>query len=163
MMPGLPKAVPETDFWDFYELFNNQDFQPDLLKIYPCVVTKDSELANWFEKGKYLPYDDCVLTDLIVRIKKIIPPYVRILRLVRDIPAQNIIAGSLVSNLRQSVQKKLAAENRQCRCIRCREVALNNQKRDLRLRITYYKSSGGKEFFWNISIKKQKHFLPCCA
>jgi elongator complex protein 3 len=43
-------------------------------------------------------------------------------RVFRDIPADDIVAGSKRSNLRQLVQAHLAATGRRCGCIRCREV-----------------------------------------
>ncbi|MCL5675661.1 MAG: tRNA uridine(34) 5-carboxymethylaminomethyl modification radical SAM/GNAT enzyme Elp3 [Patescibacteria group bacterium] len=161
MMPGLPGSTPQKDLDDFKTLFSDGRFQPDLLKIYPCVVTKDAELVNWYQGGKYQPYDDKILTKLLVEIKKIIPPYVRILRLVRDIPANDIIAGSKLSNLRQEAQKELTRQGLKCRCIRCREVALQSQNSkvksqnynskvkigELILRETEYEASDGKEYF----------------
>ena len=122
MMPGLPGATPEADLAGFKKLFSDQNLQPDLLKIYPCVVTRDSELLSWYKEGKYKPYDDETLTKLLVEIKKIIPPYVRILRLIRDIPYGDIEAGSKISNLRENAQKELKRLGERCRCIRCREI-----------------------------------------
>lgn len=149
MMPGLPGATAESDLAGFKKLFTDPDFQPDLLKIYPCVVTRDAELTRWYQTGKYVPYNDQKLLPLLVEIKKIIPHYVRILRLVRDIPATDIIAGSKLSNLRQGAQEELAKLNLKCRCVRCREVKIGQitQVKDLQLRITSYEASGGKEFF----------------
>lgn len=150
MMPGLPGATPETDLAGFKKLFSDQNFQPDLLKIYPCVVTRDSELLSWYREGKYKPYDDETLTKLLVEIKKIIPPYVRILRLIRDISAGDIEAGSKISNLRENAQKELGRRGERCRCIRCREINVTNDKlqiTNLELRETKYEASGGIEYF----------------
>ncbi|MBI3384971.1 tRNA uridine(34) 5-carboxymethylaminomethyl modification radical SAM/GNAT enzyme Elp3 [Candidatus Gottesmanbacteria bacterium] len=152
MMPGLPNATPETDLAGFKKLFSDPNYQPDLLKIYPCVVTRDSELLSWYQTGKYKPYDDETLTKLLVEIKKIIPPYVRILRLIRDIPSGDIVAGSKISNLREEVQKDLIRLGNRCRCVRCREVALNNKyltinAGKLKLRETKYEASDGIEYF----------------
>lgn len=149
MMPGLPGATLESDIKDFQTLFSNPDFQPDLLKIYPCVVTRDAELTKWYEEKKYVPFNDDKLIKLLLKVKKIIPPYVRILRLVRDIPANDIIAGSKMSNLRQEVEKELHKNNLKCRCVRCREVKLGNIKNvnNLKLRVIEYLASEGKEFF----------------
>ena len=152
MRPGCPGATLESDIADIKELFNNEDYQPDLLKIYPCQVVRDSELLNWYKEGKYQPYNDEKLTKLIVEIKKAIPPYVRISRLVRDIPSVDIIAGSRISNLRQIAQEELKRQGLKCRCIRCREVALQNQKLNIKnqkliFRETKYKASGGREYF----------------
>ncbi|MBI3980773.1 tRNA uridine(34) 5-carboxymethylaminomethyl modification radical SAM/GNAT enzyme Elp3 [Candidatus Microgenomates bacterium] len=149
MMPGLPGATPKSDLLGFKKLFSDPSFCPDLLKIYPCVVTRDAELTKWYLEKKYIPYDDRKLLPLLVEIKKIIPHYVRILRLVRDIPATDIIAGSKLSNLRQNAQAELTRLNKHCRCVRCREVKIGNlgKATDLKLRITSYQASGGEEYF----------------
>jgi len=147
----------------FKEIFVNPDFQPDILKIYPTVVVKNSKLYNWWKRGKYKPYSDKKLLDLLISIKKEIPAYVRIMRLVRDIPSQSIIAGSKVSNLRQVIEQKFQKEGWHCRCIRCREIkevksekfppkadASRAQKvkvKSLKLIRRNYNASGGKEIF----------------
>jgi elongator complex protein 3 len=143
MMPGLPGSSLKNDINCIKELFNNPKYQPDLLKIYPCVVTKYSELENWYREGKFKPVTDNDLKNLLTEIKKEIPPYVRIQRLGRDIPATNILAGSKLSNIRQVVLNDLKVK---CNCVRCREVKdarIENPK----LRITEYKASDGIEYF----------------
>ncbi len=118
LMPNLPGSTPAKDLKMFKELFANPDFQPDLLKIYPCVVTKNSILYQWYKQDKYKPYSDKQLKKLLIEIKQIIPCYVRITRLIRDIPAESIIAGNKITNLRQII----ANEFKNCKCIRCREA-----------------------------------------
>jgi len=122
MMPDLPGSNYKKDLAMFKELFSNPDFQPDMLKIYPCVVVKNSPIYKWWKNGRYKPYSDQKLIELLAEIKKIIPYYVRITRLIRDIPSTSIVAGNKVSNLRQVLKKKSEEENWQCKCIRCREI-----------------------------------------
>jgi elongator complex protein 3 len=118
IMPGLPGSSLKKDLQMFKELFSNPNFQPDMLKIYPTVVLKNSALYNFWKKGKYRPLTDKQFEKFILEVKnKIIPPYVRISRLVRDVPATSIIAGPTLSNLRQMI-----AHRSKCQCIRCREV-----------------------------------------
>ncbi len=57
-----------------------------------------------------------------MEVKKLVPPWIRIMRVQRDIPAYLIEAGVNRGNLRELVQQKLREQNLQCRCIRCREV-----------------------------------------
>ncbi len=118
VMPGMYKSSPKQDLKMFKILFSNPDFQPDMLKIYPCVVTKNSEIYNLWKKGIYKPLNNAQIKKLLIKIKKIIPPYVRITRLIRDIPEESIEAGPNISNLRQILQQ----EKVQCECIRCREI-----------------------------------------
>ncbi|MDD4352452.1 MAG: tRNA uridine(34) 5-carboxymethylaminomethyl modification radical SAM/GNAT enzyme Elp3 [Candidatus Gracilibacteria bacterium] len=148
MMPNLPGSNLTKDLEMFQELFSNPDFQPDQIKIYPCLVTRDAELKKWYEQGKYKPYSDQELVKLLAKIKKIIPTYVRIIRLGRDIPAQNIIAGSKFSNLRQLAQNELKKQGAVCHCIRCREVRdAKDIQAKLELRNEKYVASGGMEHF----------------
>ena len=144
MMPGLLGSSLKKDLEMFRELFRNPDFQPDLVKIYPCVVTKNSELYNLWKRKKYKALTNKQAEKLIAEIKKIIPPYVRISRLVRDIPTTSIVAGPNVSNLRQIIQNK----GIKCNCIRCREVRGNYSAKDkIVLRRIDYDASSGKEIY----------------
>ena len=99
-----------------------------MLKIYPTLVINGTELYNWWKKGKYSPYTDTELIDLIANVKMNLPPFVRIQRIMRDIPATLIEAGCKNSNLRQLVQGKLKEMNESCKCIRCREYGFSKRK-----------------------------------
>ncbi|MFX0155162.1 MAG: elongator complex protein 3, partial [Candidatus Hodarchaeota archaeon] len=124
MMPNLPGASLETDIDMFESLFSNVDYRPDMLKIYPTVVVKGTKLYNWWKEGKYSPYSDKELINLLAEVKMKLPPYVRIQRIMRDIPANLIEAGCKKSNLRQLVQNRLIQMGIKCNCIRCREYGL---------------------------------------
>jgi elongator complex protein 3 len=122
LMPGLPNSNPEKDLSAFREVFVNPDFRPDMVKIYPCLVLKGTKAYDWYCEGKYEPYSNDEAANLVVELKKVIPFWVRIMRVQRDIPAGLIVAGVKRSNLRQLVQQKLREQGLRCRCIRCREV-----------------------------------------
>src|SRR5680860_1148953 len=68
MMPNLPGSDCKRDLKMFQELFSNPDYQPDMLKIYPCVVVKDAEIYKWWKSGKYKPYSDKKLIQLLCAI-----------------------------------------------------------------------------------------------
>jgi elongator complex protein 3 len=122
LMPGLPGSNFERDLKGFHEIFTNPLFKPDMIKIYPCLVIKGTKVHGWWKKGEYRPYTTDEAARLIVDVKKLVPPWVRIMRVQRDIPAYLIEAGVNRSNLRQIVQERLRKEGMRCRCIRCREV-----------------------------------------
>ncbi len=156
LMPGLAGSTLKKDFEMFQDLFSNSDFQPDMLKIYPCVVAKGSPLYQSWKKGQYRPYSSQQLIELIIKIKLIIPPYVRINRLIRDIPAYQIQAGSKISNLREIIQKIMKEKNIFCQCIRCREV--KGQKinlKDFKLKENRYSASNGQEIFLSFENKEK--------
>jgi len=149
MMPNLPGSDLKRDEKMFEELFKNPDFQPDLLKIYPCALLKEAPLYKLWKAGKYKPYTERQLINLIKEIKKKIPHYVRIQRITRDIPSSIIVAGpAKISNLRQILMEKMKKEDWQCKCIRCREVRENyNSKEKVFLFREDYEASNGKEIF----------------
>ena len=157
MMPNLPGSNLKKDEKMFEELFSNPDFQPDLLKIYPCALLRESPLYKWWKQKKYEPYTDGQLINLVKSIKKKIPYYVRIQRITRDIPSQSIVAGpAKISNLRQLIAQDMKKEGWKCKCIRCREVKENyNPKEKLYLFRQDYNASGGKEIFLSFENKNR--------
>jgi elongator complex protein 3 len=142
----------------FKEIFNNPDYCPDMIKIYPCLVTKYTPLEKMYYSGEYKVYDDEKLIKLIADIKEIVPSWVRIMRIKRDIPATKIIAGAKKSNLRELVQKELIIRGTKCNCIRCKEpegkeININ----DYEIKEVKYQASGGEEFF--ISAETSNYLL----
>lgn len=150
MMPNLYGSSPARDLKMFKIIFTDSRFRPDLLKIYPCALLKQSPLFRVWRKGEYLPYTEKQLIGLVRAIKKTIPYYVRIQRITRDIPSKSIVAGpAKISNLRQLVSGS-------CRCIRCREVKENyDPEEKLYLFRQNYRASGGKEIFLSYENKKR--------
>jgi len=157
MMPNLLGSNLKKDKEMFKELFENPNFQPDFLKIYPTAIIKGTKLYNLWKKGEYKPYTEKQLKNLLKEIKKKIPYHIRIQRLIRDIPSSSIVAGpAKISNLRQIIQKEAEKEGWQCHCIRCREVKENYKpKEKLYLYRQDYKASGGKEIFLSYENKER--------
>lgn len=121
-MPNLLGATPEGDRADFRRLWDDPALRPDELKIYPTALLPGTALYEHWQRGAYAPYDEETLVPLLADCKALIPPYCRLDRLMRDIPAGCIAAGVRKSNLRQVVRQRMRQEGRACRCIRCREV-----------------------------------------
>ncbi|PIW34703.1 MAG: tRNA uridine(34) 5-carboxymethylaminomethyl modification radical SAM/GNAT enzyme Elp3 [Candidatus Nealsonbacteria bacterium CG15_BIG_FIL_POST_REV_8_21_14_020_37_12] len=157
MMPNLPGSNLKRDEKMFEELFQNPDFQPDLLKIYPCALLKEAPLYKWWKAGKYKPYTEKQLINLIKSIKQKIPYYVRIQRITRDIPSRSIVTGpAKISNLRQILAEKMEKEGWRCKCIRCREVRENyDPKEKIYLFREDYEASRGKEIFLSFENKNR--------
>lgn len=158
MMPNLIGSNLKRDEKMFKELFENPNFRPDLLKIYPCAILKETPLYKLYKKRKYKPYTKKQLVELLAKIKKEIPYYVRIQRITRDIPSDKIISGpTKISNLRQVVSNSMKEKNWQCHCIRCREVKEKyNPKEKIYLFRQDYKASSGTEVFLSLETKNQK-------
>lgn len=155
MMPNLPGSDLKRDEKMFKEIFSDPNFQPDLLKIYPCAVLKNAPLYKLWKEKKYQPYTEKQLIELLLKIKKQIPYYCRIQRLTRDIPSTSIVEGpAKISNMRQVLAKLSKEQNWRCKCIRCREVGENyDPKEKLYLFRQDYESSGGKEIFLSYENK----------
>ncbi len=148
MMPGLPGSTPTMDLEAFKTIFDDPEYRPDMLKIYPTLVVKGTVLHEMWVAGDYSPLSTEGAVGLLKEVKKRIPPYVRIQRIQRDIPAKLIEAGVKKSNLRQLVHTALAREGERCHCIRCREAGLTKRKAQrIELREMSYEASGGKEHF----------------
>jgi len=157
MMPGLPSSNYQRDLKAFQKIFSNPDFKPDMIKIYPCLVLKGTQAYEWWKRGEYKPYITEEAVELILEIKKIVPPWVRIMRVQRDIPAYLIEAGVNQGNLRELVQKRLREQNMRCRCIRCREVGhrwLRNKIKpnidNIKVLTAKEKASEGEEIFISV-------------
>lgn len=148
MMPNLPGSTVERDISMFKELFENPAYRPDMLKVYPCVVVPNSELYKWFKDGRYKPYTEDELLRIILEIKQMFPRYLRVSRLIRDIPANSIAAGSKVSNLRQVAHAEMLKRGIVCQCIRCREIRGGViDPKNIELNVMEYEASQGQEFF----------------
>ena len=156
VMPNLLGSSFKKDIEMFKILFTSSDFMPDTLKIYPLALVKNCELYKTYTQGKYKPYTKAQLTKLLFEIKKQIPHWCRVERVIRDIPASKVVTGGTkTSNLREVVQEIMKQENIQCQCIRCKEIKDNNLKEKLYLFRTNYDASEGKEIFLSFENKKR--------
>jgi elongator complex protein 3 len=153
MMPGLPGMNEEKDLKDFGRLFADENFRPDMLKIYPCLVVRGTPLYEEWKKGLYKPYDAETAARLLASIKESLPRYVRIQRVQRDIPARLIVDGVRKGNLRQLALAILASRGKRCPCLRCRELGRNYVPQNLdaiKLKRQEYGAGGGREVFLSL-------------
>lgn len=153
LMLGLPGETREDDIRKFEKVFSDSDYQPDEIKIYPCEVIQGTELYRQYEEGEFEPISDEEAKERLKEVQKnVIPPHVRVKRVMRDIPSTEVDAGPQLTNMRQLALEELEEEGERCRCIRCREVGHVKQKRgeepeNVELLERTYDASGGKEFF----------------
>src|SRR3989338_5160039 len=155
-MCNLPGSDFENDIKMFEKLFSNPDFRPDGVKLYPCVVVEDTDLEQWMKEGKYTPYTDEQIVEILTRIKSMVPRYSRIQRVMRDLPAEYIVGGSKHCHQRDSAKTKMKELGLKCECIRCREVGYGLLKgkqvkeENIKLNRIDYEASGGKEIFLSL-------------
>ena len=156
MMPGLPGSSPEKDIQDFRRLFEDDNFKPDMLKIYPTLVLEHTGLFKMHKSGRYQAYCDDELVNIIMEAKKMVPEWIRIMRIQREIESKDITAGPKSGNLRQIVLQKLRQQGHSCKCIRCRETGLQRKypaEDEVILKRTDYFASGGREIFLSYESK----------
>ena len=144
LMPNLPSSTLESDLKSGRDLFENEGLRPDYIKIYPCMVVPFSALEKMVKDDPnfHKPYTDEELIKITAEIKSIVPRYCRIIRIIRDIPAESIVIGSTKSNLRQEMQR-LGVK---CECVRCREIK-DSKIEGSELRVLKYKANNGEEIF----------------
>ncbi|PIN99048.1 MAG: tRNA uridine(34) 5-carboxymethylaminomethyl modification radical SAM/GNAT enzyme Elp3 [Candidatus Diapherotrites archaeon CG10_big_fil_rev_8_21_14_0_10_31_34] len=154
LMPGLPYSTPKEDLRVFKKTFSDPDFKPDMLKIYPCLVIKNTELHDLWKKGDYTPYSSKQAAKLIAKMKSFVPKYTRIMRIQRDIPSTVVSAGVKHTNLRQLIEKEMEKHDWKCNCIRCREIGRTiESNQEPKIEVLEYSASKGKEFFISLETK----------
>jgi len=154
MMPGLPGSSPKQDIEDFETLFSDSRFQPDMLKIYPTLVVKNTKLYDWWSEGTYSPYTNDEIVNLVSQAVSKMPEYVRIQRMQRDIPLHQIEAGLSKGNLRELVHNRMREMGLRNPTIRYREIGHYQMRSgeevtldQVQLVRREYNANGGTEMF----------------
>jgi len=160
MMPNLPGSTVELDKKMIGELFKDESYQPDYLKIYPCVVMPQAKLAYLYRKGEYKPYTEKQLEEVLFYELKSIPEWCRVDRVARDIPAPDILGGFKLSNIRQILDERFKKEKIVLRDIRSREIKGDNfDSKDVKLVVRKYKASGREEVFLSYEDTKNDKLI----
>ncbi|MBN2251944.1 MAG: tRNA uridine(34) 5-carboxymethylaminomethyl modification radical SAM/GNAT enzyme Elp3 [Candidatus Altiarchaeota archaeon] len=153
MMPGILGYRPKLDLHGFRKIFTDSRFMPDMVKIYPCLVIKGTVYYDLWKNGIYEPMNTEEAVDLIVKATQMMPPWVRTMRIMRDIPSNLVEAGIKESNLGQLVDREMEKRGAVCSCIRCREVGhkagkgIKPEEKDIKLVRRDYEANGGREIF----------------
>jgi elongator complex protein 3 len=161
MMLGLPFSSPSKDLAMFNQLFKDQKFKPDQIKIYPCQVIKGAKLAQMYKQGKYKPYSKEKIQELIIKIMRLIPRYCRVMRVMREIPPEFLIAGTTRIDLRYDIEQEIKKKKYKINEIRFREIGFalrdlapgKKINQQLKLKVTKYKANNGDEYFLEIINK----------
>ena len=119
-MANLHGSSPEADKVDYLKLFTDPAICPDELKVYPTVLIEDTELEQIAKRGEWVPFAEEELNDVLTHVLTNTPEYCRLSRIIRDIPAGEILAGNKKGNLRQIVERTVADSD--MHDIRAREI-----------------------------------------
>lgn len=151
IMPGLPYSNPKKDLEMFKEIFDDERFRPDQLKIYPCQVVEDSPLAKTHKIIKFKPYSTEKTEKLLFEMMQIIPEYCRLMRMMREFPKEKLVDGLIRLDLRKEIEENIRKTNKKIKEIRMREIGFNKDvDLKIKLKVIKYGSSGGREFFLEI-------------
>lgn len=152
LMPDLPGTAPDMDEWMFREVYTSPRFQADQIKVYPCQVVPWTRIEKWHKAGKYIPYAETDWEGFMNVIKTAIvecPPWIRLPRVVRDIPMSYVSGGNDKPNLRQMVTDQLKKEGRHVMEIRAREAGRHPTEEFDKAEYVEreYRTTTGKEMF----------------
>src|SRR3989344_4081023 len=160
MMPGLPLSTKEKDIEMMKNIFSDDNYKPDSLKLYPCMVMPGTALERLWKQGKFKEMRIQDAINVLVDAKKNIPEYCRVMRVQRDIPTKVTTAGVDKTNLRQYIFEEMKKRKLKCRCIRCREPRGKEISwGDVKLKRIDYEASGGQEVFLSYEDKKNDLLL----
>lgn len=161
IMPNLPGATVEMDKAMLDEVLYDERIQVDQYKIYPTAIVPFTRIKRWFDEGKYVPYDDLRLYELIKEFKQKVQRYKRLNRIIRDIPGHYIEGGYSTKfvNMRQLLQDDMRRNKWGCECIRCREVKGNRVAAldTIEFHLETYRASGGDEY--HLSYDTDKYLI----
>ena len=161
LMINLPKSDVDRDIEMFRIIFEDENYRPDYLKIYPLQLFKNTYLWKLYERNEFKLYSFEEIVETIAKALKYVPKYCRIQRIGRDLPLNDIDAGYKFTNLREFVEKKAKELKIECKCIRCREVGIRMKKgimpdlKSIHLEKIEYDANNGKEIFLSLEDKNE--------
>ncbi len=152
IMLGLPFSDIDKDLETIKHIYEDEDFKPDSLKIYPTLVIRGTALYKMWERGDYKSYNIDDIVNLIAYAEINAPRWLRIMRIDRDIPSNLIEDGVKITNLRQMVLEKIEKEGKKANDIRSREIGRVKIKKDMQINMhrINYRASKGDEIFLSI-------------
>jgi len=167
LMPDLPGSSVDKDMEMFRDVLYSPDMQADQWKIYPTSVVRHSAIEKWYEEGTYVPYADTdhgmPLLEVVMQAKAMVHPWIRLNRVIRDIPAISILGGNDDTNMRQKVAGIMKDRGIKCDCIRCREVRDRATPADIEvaeLVVRQYQASEGTEYFISFESPIKEPMAP---
>ena len=151
IMPDLPGASVDIDKAMFDYVYSV--VCPDQMKVYPCQTVPWTVIKKWYEAGKYVPYfdkDPQLLIDVVRYSMETCPKWVRLPRVIRDIPCSVYVeGGNNIGNMRQMVDKLLDGDNVYSNDIRAREIGRHSKyyNKPAKYCIMQYYGNEGTDYF----------------
>ena len=161
-MPNLLGATPASDKAGIMQMFADEDFRPDELKVYPCSLIATAELMDYYESGDWQPYTEGELLEVLCAVIAETPRYCRLSRVIRDISSGDIVVGNRKSNFRENAERTLDNKGIVRKDIRSREVAGRVvDPTTLSINVTRYAASQGTEVFLEF-VTETDHMAGFC-
>jgi elongator complex protein 3 len=156
-MANLLGATPESDVEDYGRLWSDPAIRPDELKLYPCMLVENAELYEYWQRGEYQPYTEEEVRDVLVECMSQTPRWVRLNRVIRDFPTNNVVEGNKKANMRQIAQREMKRQGRPSQDIRQREIRRERVRReDLTLRVDTYATDATIEHFLSFETADER-------
>ncbi len=147
MMPGQPGMTKEMCVEDFRQLFENSDWRPDYLKIYPTLVVRDTITYDMWRRDEYEPLDNEEAADVVAEVMDMIPR-------TPDFSASNATSrrtsstpGVWKSNLRQLAGTRMEERDWTCDVSAAGGRTQRRRRREHRTRRRDLRGRGGTEHF----------------
>jgi ELP3 family radical SAM enzyme/protein acetyltransferase len=165
----INSITKKEDIYDYN--LKSPELQADQWKIYPTEVTRWTKIYDMFQDGSYKPYADDInketgnkkIVDLLISTKEKIFPWIRLNRIIRDIPDDEIFGGNSVISLRQDLHRKMKKEGKVCKCIRCREIRGRKiNLEDIKLIIRKYNGVDSDEYFISFESNNESIIYGFC-
>ena len=174
-----PNTISQTEMIEMDKhmlqtINTDPNYKADQIKIYPCVVTPHTTIKTWYDEGKYKPYGETIKVDkdvwkkmtdneklshrlsnplysMILEYYSKIHPSIRVNRIIRDIPTNEICGGTTQTGMRSEIDRDMELMGLKSMDIRYREVGSyrhqNKPKSEPILKELIFESSEGTEYF----------------
>jgi len=178
LMPDLPKPYIQgtteidenfdsvaEDYKMFHTVITDHRWKVDQWKIYPCEVVPYTKIQKDYENGLYKPYghqqkrEFNELHELLIWVQTQVPRWIRLNRIIRDIPHTYIEGGIKDSSMRQTLDNEMKKRGLTCHCMRCCEIGKKVCESPTKLYVEEYEASNGFEYFISICDESQKHLF----
>lgn len=178
----------DWDFRVKIEILSHEDFKSGFFSFMKDYMSRKVQVENdkdeverkrrkvsWIRKNKYRQnYDESSYIDtfpekksiefnllfmLLMYSKMHVKPYVRLNRVIRDIPNMYHRGGVSDTNMRQYLHNEMKAFGYRCHCIRCREIkGKSYDPDDVIIDVIKYRASEGDEYFIQLVTKSSNKY-----
>ncbi|NBP57957.1 radical SAM protein, partial [bacterium] len=146
------------EHWELYDL-ECPELSVDYWKLYPTAVTPWTDIEKWYKEGTYVQYPEKDMFEMFLDLHKKIFPFIRINRIIRDIPESHIYnqgTGSDNTNMRDELNTIMKQQGIYSMDIRNREVKNRRWDGFYIIVIRHFKASNGTEYFISAESRDKK-------